>query len=101
MCVDGGITGCARQVLVLTVRDVKMSLGISIFLSQTEIDDIDLIATLADTHEEIIGLDVTMDERLGMDVLDARDKLVSQEQHSLQRELAVAEVEKVFQARTK
>lgn len=40
-----------------------------------------------------------MNERLGVDVLDARNKLVGQEEDSLQGEFAVAEVEEILQAR--
>ena len=98
MGVNAGITSGTRQVLILSVGDVEMRLGVAIFLGKTEVDDIHLIATLADTHEKIVGLDVTMDERLGVDVLDAGNELVGQEQDRLQRELAVAEIEEVLQA---
>ena len=40
-----------------------------------------------------------MDKRLGMDVFDTGDELVGQQQDSLQRELAVAKVEQILQAR--
>lgn len=96
--VDGGITGRASQVLVLPVWDVEVGLRVTVLLGQTEIDHVDLVTTLADAHEEVVGLDITVDERLGVDVLDAGDELVGQEQDSLQGELAVAEVEKVLQA---
>ncbi len=48
--VDGGITSSSGQVLVLPIRDVEVGLGVTVFLGQTEIDDIDLVAALADTH---------------------------------------------------
>jgi hypothetical protein len=96
--VDGGITGCAGQVLVLPVRDVEVGLRVTVLLGQTEIDNVDLVTTLADAHEEVVGLDITVDEGLGVDVLDAGDELVGQKQDGLQRELAVAEVEQVLQA---
>ena len=96
--VDGGITGSTGQVLVLPIRDVEMGLGVTVLLGQTKINDIDLVSTLADAHEEIVGLDITVDEGLGVDVLDAGDELVSQEEDGLQGELAVAEVEEILQA---
>ena len=96
--VDGGITGRSSQVLVLTIWDVKMSLGVPVFLCQTKIDDIDLIASLANTHEEVVRLDITVDKGFGMDVLDSRDELVGQQEDGLEGELAVAEVEQIFQA---
>lgn len=98
MSVDGSITGSSSQVLVLTVWDMEVSLRVAILLGQTEINDIDLVTTLADAHEEVIRLDITVDEGLRMDVLDSRDELIGQKEHGLQGELAVAEVEKVLQA---
>lgn len=70
MSVDGCITGSPRQVLVLTVWDMEVSLRVAVFLCQSEVDDIDLISTLANPHQEVVRLDITMDERFGVDVLD-------------------------------
>ena len=42
-----------------------------------------------------------MDERFGVDVFDTRDELICKKQDGLQREFAIAEVEKVLQTRTK
>lgn len=53
-----------------------MSLGVSVLLGQTEVNNIDLVTTLANTHQEVVGLDITVDERLGMNVLDTRDELI-------------------------
>lgn len=100
MGVDGGITSGTSQVLVLTVWDVEVSLWVSVLLGQTEINYIDLVATLTNTHEEVVRLDITMNEGLGVNVLDAGDELIGQEQDGLQGELAVAEVEEILQART-
>mgnify|MGYP006976755015 CR=1 FL=1 len=98
--VDRGITGRAGQVLVLPVRDMEVRLGIAVLLGETEVDDVDLVATLANAHQEVVGLDVAVDEGLGVDVLDTGDELVSQQQDGLQGELAVAEVEKVLKTGT-
>lgn len=98
--VDTGITSGTSEVLVLTVGDVEVGLGVTVFLGQTKVNDIDLVSTLANTHQEIVGLDITVDEGFGMDVLDARYELVGQEKHGLQREFAVTEVEKILQTGT-
>lgn len=95
--VDTGITGSSGKVLVLAVRDVEVSLGVAVFLCETEIDDVDLVSTLANTHQEVVGLDITVNEGFGVDVFDAGNELVGEEENGLQRELAVAEVEKIFQ----
>ena len=98
MSVDAGIASRPRQVLVLTVRDVEVGLRVAVFLGQTEVNDVDLVSAFPDPHQKVVRLDVTMDERLGMDVLNPRDELVREKQDGLQREFAVAEVEEVFQA---
>lgn len=68
--IDGRVSGGTSQVLIFAVWDVKMCLWVTIFLCQTEVNYIDLVATLPDAHEKIVGLDVTVDKRLGMDVFD-------------------------------
>lgn len=73
MRVDGCVARSTGQVLVLTIRDVQMGLGIAVLLGETEIDDIDLVSTLANAHQEVIGLDITMDEVTRVDVLDTGD----------------------------
>jgi len=74
-----------------------MGLRVAVFLGQTEINHIDLVATLADAHKEVVRLDVTVNERLGVNVFDSRDELIGEEEDRLQGEFAVAEVEQVFQ----
>lgn len=98
MGVDGGIASSSGQVLILPIRNVEVGLGVTVFLGQTKIDDIDLVASLANAHEEIVGLDITVNEGFGVDVLNAGDKLVGQQKNGLQGELAVAEVEEILQA---
>ena len=73
MGVDRGVTCGTRQILVLPVRNVEMGLWVTVLLGETKVDDVDLIATLSNTHEEIVGFDVTMNEVAGVDVFDARD----------------------------
>lgn len=96
--VDGSVTGSTGKVLVLSVRDVEVGLGVAVLLGQTKVNNVDLVTALANTHKEVIRLDITVDEGLGVDVLDAGDELVREEQDGLQRELAVAEVEEILQA---
>ena len=97
MGVDRGITSSAGQVLVLSVRDVEVSLRVPVLLGKTKINDVDLVASLADAHEEVVGLDITVDEGLGVNVLDAGDELVGQQQDRLQGEFTVAEVEEILE----
>ena len=98
MSIDRRITCRSRQVLVLTVWNVKMGFGVTVFLGQSEINYIDLISTLSNSHQEVVRLYITVDEGFSVDVFNAGDELIRQEQDSLQREFAVAKIEQVLQA---
>jgi len=80
---------------------MEVGLGVTVFLSQTKINDVDLISTLANAHQKVVGLDITVDERFGVNVLNTRNKLIGKKQDRLQREFPIAEVEQVLQAGTK
>ena len=116
MGVDGCVAGSTRQVLVLAVRDVQMGLGVTELLGKTKVNNVDLVAATANAHNEVVGLDIAMDEVARVNVLDARDlwgsgtsqyrergkrvethKLIGEQKDSLERELAVAEVEEVLE----
>lgn len=73
MGVDRRVTGGSCQVLVLPVRDVEMGLGVAVLLRKAKIDDIDLVSALANTHKEVVGLDIAVNEVARVDVLDAGD----------------------------
>lgn len=78
MSVDASVASSTSQVLVLTVWDVKMGFRVTILLGETEIDHIDLVPALSNAHQEIVWLDVTVNKRFGVDVLDAGDELIGQ-----------------------
>ena len=101
VCIDARVTTSTRQVLVLAVRKMEIRLSVTVLLGQTKVNDIDLVTTLADAHQEVVRLDITMDEGFGVDILNTRDQLICQEQYRLQGEFSVAKVEEIFQAGTK
>ena len=100
MGVDTGITGSTRNALVLMVEIVEVSLGVTVFLGETKIHHIDLVATFADAQQEVVGLDITVNNLLRVDVLNAGDELIGKEQDSLEREPATAKDEHVLQTGT-
>ena len=71
MSVDAGITGGTSQVLVLTVRNVEVSLGIAVLLGQTKVNHVHLVPTFANAHQEVVGFDITVNKVLGVDIFDA------------------------------
>ncbi|KAJ8577597.1 hypothetical protein ON010_g1609 [Phytophthora cinnamomi] len=97
--VDGGVTRRAREVLVLTVGDVLVRLGVAVLLGQTEVDDVHDLGPLAQADEEVVRLDVAVDEVLRVAVLEAAQQLVGDHQHGLELEAAAAVVEQVLERR--
>lgn len=75
---------------------MEMGLRVTIFLGQPKINDIDLISTFSDTHEEVVWLNVSMNEGFGVDVFDARNELIRQQKYRFQGEFTVAKVEEIF-----
>lgn len=73
MGVDGGIAGGSGEVLILTVGDMLVRSGVTVFLCQTEIDDVDQVSLLAEPHKEVIRLHVSVDEVLGVYVFNPTD----------------------------
>ena len=73
MGVDGGIAGSAGEVLILAVGDVLVRPGVTVLLSQAKVDDVDQVAFLAKPHKEVVGLHVSVDEVLGVDVFNPAD----------------------------
>lgn len=78
---------------------IGLHLGITEFCGETQIRHINLISMLPHTQQEVLRLDVTMDDALGMDVFETVKELIGENQHGLEREFAAAVVEKIFQTR--
>lgn len=100
MGIDTGVPGGSRQVLILTVWNMKMRLGVAVLLGQTKINHVDLVSPLADAHQKVVRLDVTVNERLGVNILDPGDELIRQQEHGFQGEFAVAKVKEILQTRS-
>lgn len=73
MSVDGSVASRARQVLVLPVGDVLVRPGVAVLLGQAEVNDVDQVALFAETHQKVVGLHVSVDEVLGVDVFNSAD----------------------------
>jgi hypothetical protein len=96
MSIDRSVPSGTSQVLVLPVGDMQVSLGVSVLFGETEINDINLIASFPNTHEEIVGLDISVDKVSRVNVFDSRDELVGEEKDSLEGEFSVTEVEQIL-----
>ncbi len=50
-----------------------MCARIPVFLGQTKVNDINLVATFAQTHQKVVRFDVSVDKVFGVDILDSGD----------------------------
>jgi hypothetical protein len=73
MCVDGGVTRSAREVLVLFVGDVLVGFGVAVFLAETEVDQVGNVRLLRETHQVVFGLYVPVDVVLRVQPFDTLD----------------------------
>ena len=64
VCVDACVACSASQVLVLPVGDVLVGACVTVLLCQPKVNDVDKVALLPETHEEVVRLYVTVDEVL-------------------------------------
>lgn len=78
MGVDGGVASSASQVFVFAVRDVLVGASISVLLGQAKVNDVNKVALLPQAHKEVVRLDVSVDEVLGVDVFDTADLMTEQ-----------------------
>lgn len=71
MRVDGGVARRAREVLAVTVGDVLAGLGIAEPLGESKINNVYVMLLLANTNQEVVGLDITMQEMTRMNELNS------------------------------
>lgn len=55
------VSRSSREILVLSVRNVLVSLCVSVFLGQSVVDDVHDVGLFAQTDQEIVRLYVAMD----------------------------------------
>lgn len=73
MGVDAGVARGAGQALVFPVRNVLERFAVPVLLCEAKIDHVHNVATASRAHEEVVGLDVTMQEVLVVYILDPRN----------------------------
>ena len=76
MSVYGGISGSSGQVLVLSIWDVNVVAIVAVLLGQPEVDNVDQIALLAQTHKEVIRFDIAVNKISSVNELDSTNLLI-------------------------
>ena len=59
-------------------------------LGEAKVNQMHIVASWANTNQEIVWLDITMNEATLVDKLNSLDQLISKEQHSFKRKLLTA-----------
>jgi len=77
MSIDRRVSCGAGEILVLPVGNVKVGVGVTKFLREAEIDDINYVFVLADAHQEVVWFDIAMDEISTVDILDTSNLRVT------------------------
>lgn len=101
MSVETGVASSAGEALVEPDGNVMEIPRVAIPLGQAKVNQINVFLVITKAHHKVIGLDITMDKVLVVDVLDPLDHLVSQHQDSLETKPSVAQVEEVLQTMSK
>lgn len=96
--VDTRKEACAAELeaLVRTFLSVFESV-----LGRAKINNVDDVALGTGSHKEILGLDIAMEQVLGVDVLESRKELVGDQEDSPERKGPVAVVEQVLKVGAK
>jgi len=73
--VNAHIARRSRQTFVLTERDVLLRRRVDVFFGKTEVNDVNdmLLPVGVPSNQEVLGLDVPVDELLGVDIFYPRD----------------------------
>ena len=90
------VPSSSSQIFAILVRDV-LSFAILVAFGQTEVDDVDVVARrLRASNQEIIGLDVSVNYALVVDLLDSTNHLLANHQDCFEVKVSLASLEKVL-----
>ena len=97
MRVQTGIPGRPRQTLIVSERYMLIGPRVFVPLGQAVIDDVHVVLPLANTNQVVVWFDISMKETTRVNVFDPLNQLVGQHEHRVQRKLAMAVIEQVFE----
>lgn len=96
MGIDGSISRSSGEVLVLAVRNVLVRSRISVFLGESEIDNVNHRLSLPESDEKVIRLYITVNEGLCVHILQTAEELIRQHQHRFELESSPTIVEQIL-----
>ncbi len=96
MRVNGGVAGCSGEIFVVPVSDMIVGF-VKVFFSEAKVNHVHFVHVVSFSNEKIVGLDVSVEDASGMDVLDEFEHLPSYQDCGFEGEFSATEVEEIFQ----
>ena len=97
MAADAPEEGTPLEAGLLLLEAEVVAVLVQVFLAVPEVDGKYLVLLLAETDDEVAGVDVVEDESLGVDPLDAVEDLVCDEEDCFEGEGALAVLEELLE----
>ena len=96
MSIDTGKIRCANQFWTQGTTSINIRWWVSAFCCKTQVGNIDQISLPSHAHQAIFRFDVSVDDIMRMNILEATDELVREHQDCFERKFATAVVEKIL-----
>mmetsp|Transcript_70193 Transcript_70193/g.137868 ORF Transcript_70193/g.137868 Transcript_70193/m.137868 type:complete len:128 (+) Transcript_70193:502-885(+) len=100
VCVDARVPSGAGQWRSLRIHIVHQSLLVPVALGKPEINDVHDTGLVAEAHDEVVGLDVSVDQAPGVAPLQPVEHLIPEHQHGLHGESPADAAEDVLDGGT-
>jgi hypothetical protein len=96
---DAPKLGVAFDGVFLRLEPEVFGILVEVLLTAAEVDDEDLVLLLGESNQEVIGVDVVVDQALGVHPLNTFEHLVGDDEDGLEREAALAVPQQLLQRR--
>ena len=100
MCIQTGIAGRPRQLLIVLEGDVTASPRIFVALCQPKVDYVDNMLLFAEADQKVVRFDIAMNKPVQVDKLYPLEHLDGQHEYCFQGEAAPAVFVQVFKRGT-
>jgi len=67
MCIYGSVSCCAGEVFVFPVGNMLVGSMVSVLLGKSKVNDVDQVTLFPKAHQEVVGLDVSVNEGTHVD----------------------------------
>ena len=83
MRIGWSVSRCASQTLLISIRDMLISMWVLPSLGQSEVNQVNRLSILFQTNEDVFGFQVSVDVGPCMEGFDPCNQLIGNQKHSL------------------